>query len=608
MYPTARIVVFLALVLSAFPIFAQKPTKEDEEKQRRNLALLEQILLDARGLRLPENRAFVSARAGSVLWKADPKRARQLFESSVTDLIAGQTEVEAERQTSSRNFQQLKYGQQPRWTILFMIGGCDAAFALEAMDRSRTPRLERAILDSHMGDNTTARQFANEESQNEQRLIAIAADQDPALAIRQVRESLKRGVNYYTLSLLRKIASKNPEAAVGLAAEAIRKLLEDDYRVNAQSAEILSQFFNDAVREIQPEEKALRVPDDLIREMADKLLRFWLDKDTTSYYGRGASFAAIEKYFPDRAARVKQKFDEMDKRNQGPQNAEYTRLMQAETTVEEMISGAPTLTGYMRNEVYRRAAERLAEKGGLAQAERLLMEIMPRDDAENYIVQMNVNQSYRMIGEGRFDEALAAIERMTDEDQKINLLINLAGTIYGRDPKENEKMAASVLARARSFMPDEPETFEDIAALFNLAVAYAPLDPAESFRIAEQLVPLLNEVDGANATITRLRNYGTFRRGEFEISNGQLSMGISGMDNFLRVLKDKDFDRALELANRFSRLETRVMLRMQLIDEHLMVRLPVIRGRHGFIDGPQGGIGRFGIWNFGLRISENKRV
>ena len=53
---------------------------------------------------------------------------------------------------------------------------------------------------------------------------------------------------------------------------------------------------------------------------------------------------------------------------------------------------------------------------------------------------------------------------MTDEDQKINLLINLAGTIYGRDPKENDKMAASVLARARSFMPDEPETFEDISA------------------------------------------------------------------------------------------------------------------------------------------------
>jgi predicted negative regulator of RcsB-dependent stress response len=567
MYPTARIVVFLALVVTAFPIFAQKPNKEDEEKQRRNLVLLEQILLDSRGLRLPENRAYVSARAGSALWKADPKRARQLFESSVTDLIAGQTEAEAERQTNSQNFQALKYGQQPRWTILFMIGGCDAAFALEAMSRSRTPRLERAIADSGMGDSTNARQFANEESQNEQRLIALAADQDPALAIRQVRESLKRGVNYYTLSLLRKIALKNPEAARGLAAEAIKKLLEDDYRVNAQSAEVLSQFFNDAVREANAEEKALRIPDDLVREMADKLLRFWLDKETTSYYGRSASFAAIEKYFPDRAARVKQKFDEMDKRNQGPQNAEYTRLMAAETTVEEMVSGAPKLTGYMRNEVYRRAAERLAEKGGLAQAEKLLTESMPRDDAESYINQMNANQSYRMMGESKFDEALAAIERMTDQDQKINLLISLAGTIYGRDPKENEKMAASVLVRARSLLPDEPETFEDIGALFNLAAAYAPIDPVESFRIAEQLVPLLNEVDGANATITRLRSYGTFRRGEFEISGGQFTAGISGMDNLLRVLRDKDFDRALELANRFGRLETRVMLRMQLIDE-----------------------------------------
>lgn len=581
MYPIARIVVLLAFMVSAFPVLAQKPGKEDEEKQRRNLVLLEQVLTDARGLRLPENRAFVSAKAGSVLWKADPKRARELFESAVTDLIAGQTEAEAERRTSSRNFQGLKYGQQPRWTILFMIGAHDAAFALEAMNRSRTPRLERAIADSRLGDNTTARQYANEESQNEQRLITMAADQDPALAIRQLRESLKRGVNYYTLSLLRKIASKNPEAAATLAAEAIRKLLEEDYRTNPQSAEMLAQFFNDAVRETNGEEKAPRVPDDLVREMADKLLRFWLDKDTTSYYGRSASFPALERYFPDRAARVKQKFDAMDKGNQGHQNAEYNRLMQAETPVEEMISGALKLTGYMRNEVYRRAAERLAEKGGLVQAEKLLTDNLPRDDAETYMSQLYANQSYRMIGESKFDEALAAIERMTDEDQKINLMINLAGTIYGRDPKENEKMAVSVLARARSLLPDEPETFEDITSHFYLAVAYAPFDAAESFRMVEQLVPLLNELDGANATITRLRNYGTYRRGEFEISTGQLSMGVSGMDNFLRVLKDKDFDRALEFANRFSRLETRIVLRMQMLDENVFVSLPVIYRGHG---------------------------
>jgi hypothetical protein len=587
MYPTRRIALFLALIVFSLPVFAQKPSPEDEEKQRRNIALLEQVLTDSRGLKLPENRAYVAAKAGLVLWKVDQKRARQLFESSVTDLIAGQTEVEAERQSSSKNLTSLKYGQQPRWTILFMIGACDAAFALEAMNRSRTPRLEHAIADSRLGENTTARQFANEESQNEQRLITMAADQDPAMAIRKVRESFKRGVNYYTLSLLKKLAQKDAQAASGLAAEAIKNLLADDFRDNLQNMDTVAQFFNDAVRETQNEEKALRVPEELIREMADRLLRFWLDKDTTAYYGRGATLPAIEKYFPDRAARAKQKFDEMDRRNQGRQNAEYTRLMASETPVEEMISGAAKLSGYMRTEIYRQAAERLAHSGALAQAEKVLSEKMPRDDAETYILQLNLNHTYRMIGEGKFDEALAAIERISNEEQKINLLVNLAGSIYSRDPKENERMVASVLARARSLMPDEPETFEDISSLFNIAVAYAPFDPAESFRLAEPLVPVLNELDRANATITSLRNYGTFRRGEFEIFNGQLSMGISGMDNFLRVLKDKDFDRALEFTNGFSRLETRLVLRMNMIDENLMVSIPIVyRGHgHGFIEG-----------------------
>lgn len=581
MFSTARIVLFLALIFSSFPVFAQKTDDEAEAKQRRNLALLEQILVDARGLRLPENRAYVSAKAGAVLWKTDQKRARQLFESAIADLIAGQTEAEAERQTSSRNFQALKYGQQPRWTILFMIGNYDAAYALEAMARSRTPRLDRAIVDSRLGEYTTARQYATEESQNEHRLITMAADQDPALAIRQVRESLKRGVNYYTLSLLRKISYKNPDAASSLAADAIRKLMDDDFRNNPQSAETLSNFLAEASRETNREEGVLHISADLAREMADKLLRFWLDKDVTSFYGR-SGMPQAEKYFPDRAARVKQKFDSMEQQNQNSQNAEYNRLMSSEIPLAEMISGAAKMNGYMRTEVYRRAADRMAQSGDMAQAETLLTEHLPQDDAESYIAQLSINRSYQMSGEGKFDEALALIERAPDDHQKINLMINLANAIYGRNPKENGKMAESVLARTRALLPDDPETFEDLMGFFYLAVAYAPFDPAESFRIGESLIPLLNEFDGANATITRLRNNGNFRRGEFHITSGQAAMGVPGLENFVNVLKEKDFDRALQFANAFSRPETRIVLRMQMLDESSMVTLPVIYRGHGF--------------------------
>lgn len=594
MFPTARIVLFLTLIVSSFPVFAQKTDEEAEAKQRRNLALLEQILTDARGLRLPENRAYVSAKAGSVLWKADQKRARQLFESAIADLIAGQNEAEAERQTSSRNFQALKYGQQPRWTILFMIGNYDAAFALEAMARSRTPRLDRAIADSRLGDHTNARQIANEEVQNEQRLITMAADQDPELAVRKVRESLQRGVNYYTLSLLRKIAYKNPDAASSLAGDAIRKLLEDDFKDRPQSAETLSNFLTETTRETGREEGILRIAPDLAREAADRLLRCWLDKDVTSFYGRGG-LPIAEKYFPDRAARVKQKFESMEQQHRNSQNDEYNRLMSSEIPIAEMISGAAKLNGYMRNEVYRRAADRMAQAGDMAQAEALLTEHLPHDDAENYLIQLNTNQSYRMSGEGKFDEALALIERAGNDDQKINLMINLANTIYSRDPKENEKLAGSVLARARALLPDEPETFEDLMGFFYLAAAYAPLDPAESFRIGESLVPVLNELDGANATLTRLRSNGNFRRGEFHIMSGQAAMGVPGLENFVRVLRDKDFDRALQFAGAFSRPETRIVLRMQMLDESPMVPLTVLYRGHGFHNGPHGVIQEYKI-------------
>lgn len=583
---TARVLFCLTALFFILPVFAQKEDEAARQREARSVTLLTQIADDARGLKLPENRAFVAARTGAALCKGDEKESRKLFDRAVAELRTAGAEGEA--QTRNKNYYTgLIYGQEPRWSILMMIANCDASFALDAMARTRTASLEKALA-ARSGSSPANEKFKSElsgygsgqyaanEIQNEQQLIGMAADQDPTRAIALVRDSLKRGVSYQTLSLLQKILMKDAEAANKLTEEAVGKLLGTAITPeNTQVLDTMGYFFRELVREAGPKELKLTVPDELIRQIVDKMTAAWLDENATGLYGYSGATAAMEKYAPDRMARVKEKFDKINKQNQGQHGEEYSRLLGSDLPVEEMVSRAEKLPRYMRNEVYRRAAQKLADGGALAQAEKLIEDNMDESEAENYLGQIGTNNAYRVIGAGKFEEANDAIAHIPNPDQRINLLIHLANSIYNKDPKANDKWAASVLGQALALVPDEPETYEEITSYFNIAAAEAQIDTEASFRMVEAVIPMLNELSQANATIAKLRNNGNFRQGEFQITNGQYALGVYGLDNVLSILKEKDFGRVVQVTNGFTRADTRLAFQLQLIDGNMIVNLPI---------------------------------
>jgi hypothetical protein len=75
MKKTAR--VLFCLAITVLPAFAQKEEDAAKEQQQKIVALLTQIADDAKGLKLPENRAYVAAKTGAALWRADEKEARK---------------------------------------------------------------------------------------------------------------------------------------------------------------------------------------------------------------------------------------------------------------------------------------------------------------------------------------------------------------------------------------------------------------------------------------------------------------------------------------------------------------------------------------------------
>ena len=87
-------VLLLVILLSPTCVIAQVDEKEKAQKElehrqelaRKTVALLDEIIAGAWGLKLPENRSFVQASAADLLWKHDEKRARTLFWDALSSL------------------------------------------------------------------------------------------------------------------------------------------------------------------------------------------------------------------------------------------------------------------------------------------------------------------------------------------------------------------------------------------------------------------------------------------------------------------------------------------------------------------------------------------
>lgn len=574
MFARKALLFSLLFILSASN-FAQTADEEAAKmKLARQTKLLEQILADAKTLRLPENRALIFARVGNAYWQSDEKKARKLFADAISDVIAAQTESLDEK-INKQYYQAMFYGQSPRMDIINLLGSRDAELALEYLTKSRPPILAEAVKESNDDVTSMIQQYARAEIAAEQRLLGLAAEQNPQLAVKRVREIMKKGYSYETLNLLKKIYAKDPQTADKLAEELAESFLNVDFSKNYQTSDAAGYFVADMGRQRGKDEKALQIPDELLRRLIIAMTDNWLGSKNNQMYGYWNSMTVIERLFPDRAAKIKKKLEQINSQNQNEEVLEYNKLLASDATPEQLVVEAEKFQTSYRNQIYRTAATKFANNGNIAQAEKILQSTAADGQSEYYLSQLYHNLANQLAGKGDFEAANNYINQIPDQNQRINALINLANAVYQKDRKENQKWAESILNQARDLISNPPETQTDFNAATTLAVAYAPFDTNESFRLVESILPSLNEIIQANFVLMKFRNYGGFRQSEMQIAAGN-SLGLYNLDNALRVLKEKDFERTLQFANGITRPEMRVWYQLQLIDENsLTVNLPI---------------------------------
>lgn len=560
-------------------VFAQSTAEAEatKEKLRQKQILIESIAADGRELRLPENRAILYARLGNKVWDIDQKRAEELFQDSVTELLAAQGEAEAER-LRGRQGEFLNYSNI-RPQLLQLIASRNADLALKSLYRTRPFTVERAMTAANPKDNKIRSSPGNDlylaqnELQLEQTIARQAADQNPERAVALLRTVLKKGVTGEALSLLRKIYEKDPSAAAELGGEVANRLTAKELMVGNQvdynSVQTAISFLNDHIQKRAPSERVFRFAPADMKSLTDKLVNFFLSRTSQPAYGYLPQIIPIvEKLRPDALEKItelsKTPMDYHGGLRRIVQDPETMKLLSGETPVEEMLAKAPDLPIEARRGVYQMAANRLASEGNIGRARQIVSENFSDEALTSAQESLNWSYIHQLISQGKYNEAEVLIDE-SNEQNRFSGLISLADSMYSRDMEANRTRAIGVLAKAASSLPARPENSNEMQQFISLIAAYTRIEPTEAFRIIDGLTPQVNELAEASAVVSGFQGTYNFRRGEMLLTNGY-AFGVNIDGSVFRGLSQKDFDRTLALIGGFSRREMRVAFKQSLLD------------------------------------------
>lgn len=567
-------VVFLFALL----VSAQTDSEAEKERKHRVEAMIGDVLSDAANLKLGENRAFVLAKAGSVIWKTDPKRARAVFQTAVNELIGAQEAAEANTKSQANQYDVMSQSVRPQ--ILNLIAVRDAEFALESLYRTRAAIIQKAIAApapskpskiSNIGSNYSY--LAQNESNLEQSLMRMAADQNPERAPKFLRDALDKGVSGETLTLLKKLNEKDPETAAELASRFIDKLLDKGFMIDKQpdyqkinlAVSLLTEF----TREKGQAEKSLKMDQTQAKTLAEKLISFYLDDGAKSgYFAYSSILPVAEKFSPGSVPRIKETQKNSPRGEWGYRyDPELNKLLSANPSAEDLLAAAKKFPVESRRQIYQTAANKFVQAGDMNAATAVLNDNFSDDALEEVLRNLNWHYTSTLTASGKFSEAEKIIDEFP-ENTRLSGYVSLANSIYAADAEKNKSDALRVLGKGRALLPDRPENSNDLSGLAQLIYAYSNIEPAEAFRTFEALVPQLNELSDAAAIINAFQGNTNVKQGEFLLTQGN-NFGFYLDLSSLNPLARKDLDRAMKLVDSFSRREVRTMLKLQIVESEV---------------------------------------
>src|SRR5215831_8168744 len=246
-----RIAPFAFLLVSVASVMAQDatsqtataqaspdPQQQADEKaklEKKALALLEQVVTDSQGLKLPENKLRVQIAAADMLWDKHPSRARGLLTDG--GAMLGQMMLDMNRQDRD----ELNTINQLRQELVLTAGRHDADLGYQLLHSTQPPP-QQASQNNGFGPGRGNRpQIILDQQANslEQQLLSTVAQTDPKYAYQKAVESLDKNEFPPSLNrILTQLQTKDQELFKKLSDKTLNRLASDNLLASSQASTV----------------------------------------------------------------------------------------------------------------------------------------------------------------------------------------------------------------------------------------------------------------------------------------------------------------------------------------------------------------------------------
>lgn len=537
----------------------EKSGELSPEQVKEAAAFLRETAAEVGTLRTLENRISFSSEMAGLMWFADEKEARSMYQTVINDFRQLLTRYDAQANAAGE-----ESGEENYTPSLFGGGGNNAARKLvKALNVRQQIASGLAEHDARLAlefftssaqavtNQKIRKQIEEGDAYFEANLLAQAAAQNVDTALEYGRKMLAKKFNYQLIEVLQKIYEKEADKGAAFGEDIVAKL-KSETETTGERLYALTTLFNKGAASLDAsKEKPGKKPmfgEQSMREIADLLVKEFLKGNETEGSGALGLVGQIEKFSPAGAARIRQKFGSLKEI----------------TAVDTMSAGTAMMSGASMRTVVppRGAAGSLA--GGAPDSRKQLTEDLQSLGAK----QLPKEEREKIIAQSR--KTIAAIK---DPNQKLLALSALAAQIAALGDKES---AAQIMDEARLLVTSQPKNYAEFMQVWMLAGSYAQVDAPKAFPILEDAILRLNETIGGAIKVAEFIDVGgdILEDGEVQIGGfgggggsmaRELMRGLGASDATIRSLAKTDFARTKNLTNKFDRAEVRILAKMLVL-------------------------------------------
>lgn len=597
---------------------AQKQQEEKLKLENKATILLDQLVTEAQGLKLPENRIRVQIAAGDMLWDRNAARARGLLTDA--GAILSQMMIDSER--PDRN--ELQNLNQLRQDLVLTAGRHDAELGYQLLRSTQPPT-------NVTNPGITRRPGLDQQNNLEQNLLSVIAANDPKVAYQKAVESLDKGEYPTALSsILSQLQAKDPENFKKLSDKTLSRLGSDDI-ASARGAANLAMMLlmpgpriagtstatpaNASTTNSRRGIGSAVLSESAYHDLMDNAITAALSVSTLAGPSRGgggggarmqrgaqpaqqnplddaqvrqnnarimlfslqALLPQIDQYLPDRAQAVRQKLTELGMGNTGNVNfGNQMRTAMEQGTSESLLTAASTAPQQMQPMLYQQAARKAVDEGNSDRALQIASDHLDESSRNSIMQAVDFKRIATNASPDKLNEIKQKLAALPSDSDRVKYLIDLSTATQ----KDNPKLALRFLDDARNLVSKRVTNYKEFEDQLKVADAFVALDSKRSFELLEMGIGQLNELLSA-ASVLNGFEVEMYKEGELSLrGDNDLVAMVARYGQELATLAKIDFDRARMTADRFQMTEPRLNAKLSIVQNILGVQ-PMVNIRRG---------------------------